>query len=122
MTQITYPFIAGLFALFLFWIQQRIDHPLARFFAWQPVQTLGVYSYGIYMWHVISNACLAAALQTWAPHSFFFSSAWMRLASSLAAALGFAFLSRHLIEQPFLKLKSRFRPTQNLAHNFQPTA
>lgn len=98
-----------LFSLFLLWTCVRRDLPLVRFFMWRPLRMLGSLSYGIYMWHVISSACLAVALETWAPHSFANSSPWARLIGAILSALAFATVSRFAIEKPFLRLKARFR-------------
>jgi peptidoglycan/LPS O-acetylase OafA/YrhL len=101
--------VAGvLFGLLLLWSCVRPEHPVVKILACPPLKVLGTLSYGIYMWHVVSNQCLAAALNAWGKGSFVFNSPWLRLACSIGAAIMFASLTWWLVERPFLRLKGRF--------------
>ena len=105
-----YGLVGILFALFLLWAKACADHPLTRLLASRPLRWLGTLSYGIYMWHVLSNTCLAAALNAWGRNTYLFSSPWLRLVCSVAAAVAFASFSHWAIERPFLNIKARYRP------------
>ena len=108
--------LAGVvFGLFLLWAWANPANPMMRLFAARPLRILGTLSYGIYMWHVISNTCLAAALNAWARETIVYSSPWLRLACSLGAATAFASLSWWVIERPFLKIKTRLRSAASAA-------
>lgn len=74
------------------------------------VQALGTLSYGIYMWHALSNTCLAAALNVWGRNTYLYSSPWLRLVCSVVAVIAFASFSHWAIERPFLNIKARYRP------------
>lgn len=110
--------IAGIvFALLLFWLATRPDHPLVRVLASRPMRLLGTFSFGVYMWHIVSNLCLAAMLNRWgARDSFWYLSPWFRLGCSLGLAISFAALSWRLIERPFLQIKRRFAPGRAKTH------
>jgi peptidoglycan/LPS O-acetylase OafA/YrhL len=110
---IGYGLEGALFSLFLLWAWAHPAHHLIRFMASRPLRYLGAISYGIYMWHVLSNTCLATGLRVWASGTFLSNSPWLRLACSLLAAVAFATASRFVVELPFLRLKSRFQ--RNLA-------
>lgn len=102
--------LAGvIFALLLLWAWAHPDHPLNRALASRPLRWCGSLSYGIYMWHAISNTCLFVALNAWGRDTMLFSSPSLRLVYSIMAALAFATFSRWVIERPFLNIKSRYR-------------
>jgi peptidoglycan/LPS O-acetylase OafA/YrhL len=86
----------------LLWVYHQDGSPLVRFPGSKPLRALGVLSYGIYMWHVISNICLATALDRWAKYSILSSSPWLRLAASLTMAIAFAAVSRWLVERAYI--------------------
>jgi peptidoglycan/LPS O-acetylase OafA/YrhL len=76
------------------------SNPLMRWF--------GRYSYGLYVWHPIVNVILfytplKAALDIEGPVD-----STIYLLFAFATALGVAFASYHLLEQPFLRLKKQF--------------
>jgi peptidoglycan/LPS O-acetylase OafA/YrhL len=69
-----------------------------RILNWQPVDTLGVLSYSLYIWHVIflcnfGGPSLRALLYNWRGW-------WL-------AALAVAMLSYYCVERPILRLKKR---------------
>lgn len=108
LSPLLYPLVGIVFASFLLWSCGHAPAWFRRFFSSSPWRTLGSLSYGVYMWHVISNFCVAMALRVYFPDSWLFGSGWVRLFCSIAGALVFAAVSRALIERPFLHLKSRF--------------
>ena len=70
-----------------------------RVLAWRPLAYLGVISYGLYLWHrPVMRAFTESGLGgvPWA------------VAVMFAVSIGLAFLSRRLIEDPFLRLKDRY--------------
>jgi peptidoglycan/LPS O-acetylase OafA/YrhL len=94
-------------ALILVALQPRSS--LAAAVSIAPLRTLGTYSYGLYVYHELLAAAFKAPLRAAldAHHSKLFGV----LASTAALALlslALAVLSYHLIEKPFLRLKSRF--------------
>ena len=107
---VIYTLLGFLFASFLLWTFVRPDHRLVQGLTWRPLRALGSLSYGLYMWHVVSNTCVAAVLARWGAHSYLYSSPWAHLACSVLAAIAFALASHWLIERPFLKLLARYRP------------
>jgi peptidoglycan/LPS O-acetylase OafA/YrhL len=109
--------ILGLtFASFLFWASGQENSPLIRFLGSRPLRLLGEFSYGIYLWHLISNACLATVLEKWSAGSRFAASPACLLIASLLSAIAFAAAGRWLIEKPFLRLKQRYGPRPQLLH------
>jgi peptidoglycan/LPS O-acetylase OafA/YrhL len=78
-----------------------------------PLQQLGRYSYGLYVIHFFVHEAAAPLLQRWPAGAAALATrggvlAWA--AAATGATLGLAWLSWHLVEQPFLALKSRFAP------------
>jgi peptidoglycan/LPS O-acetylase OafA/YrhL len=70
-----------------------------RVLAWRPLAYLGVISYGLYLWHrPVMRAFTESGLGgvPWA------------VAAMFAVSIGLAFLSRRLVEDPFLRLKDRY--------------
>lgn len=70
-----------------------------RILGWRPLVFIGVISYGLYLWHrpvmkVFTQSGLGGV--PWA------------VALMVAISFGLAILSRRLIEEPFLRMKSRF--------------
>lgn len=70
-----------------------------RVLAWRPLAYLGIISYGLYLWHrPVMRAFTDSGLGgvPWAVVVMF------------ALSIGLAFLSRRLVEDPFLRLKDRY--------------
>jgi peptidoglycan/LPS O-acetylase OafA/YrhL len=85
--------------------------PFRRLFSTVPLRFLGVYSYGIYIYHGI----LMQRLDVWVGVTrltHFTGGLWSAIALhyliSFAVPIIVAFVSYHLLEKWFLKLKSRF--------------
>lgn len=78
------------------------SNPISKFLQIQPLQFLGKISYGIYVWHVLSIRLV--------DHYF---SLPVSITFVLVLFLTFilSWLSYKLLEQPFLKLKTRFKYT-----------
>ena len=69
---------------------------------WEPAVRLGVLSYAFYLWHVPVMKLIDLTQ-------------WQQLVIGLPLTLVAAIVSRHLVELPALKLKSRFRPSAERA-------
>ncbi len=104
-----YPLAGAIFAAFLFWLACQSSHPLSRVLSSRPLRWLGSISYRVYVWHVWSNALLAWGFASTPSGSWIAASAWVRLMASIFGALALATLSRILIENPFLRIKAKFR-------------
>jgi peptidoglycan/LPS O-acetylase OafA/YrhL len=62
---------------------------------------VGDISYGVYLWHL--------PLLVFLRH--YIDGVWLRFAAMVTATILVAYLSRRLIENPFLRLKDRLRTT-----------
>jgi peptidoglycan/LPS O-acetylase OafA/YrhL len=105
-----YTAIGVSFAGFLHWVVSCAEEPWMRWLSWQPLTALGRISYGIYMWHVVSNALLAWLITREFPHM---DPGGDRISLycfllSIASAIAFGMASYFLIERPFLLLKSKW--------------
>jgi peptidoglycan/LPS O-acetylase OafA/YrhL len=112
-----YTFLAVASAGLIAWSLQR-GSLCSRVFEMRPLRFLGKYSYGIYVLHVLvltlMNLQLRAVLLE-ATHNKLVAVVGAGLAS-LAVSIVVAYLSYHLYERPFLRLKHYFdyaRPTLN---------
>lgn len=77
------------------------ESPLARLLRWRVLVTAGVFSYGIYLWHLpvlILVRRVTPDLPT-------------QIVLAFAGTLAAAYASRRLVEEPFLALKHRLRAT-----------
>jgi peptidoglycan/LPS O-acetylase OafA/YrhL len=74
---------------------------LARGLSWAPLRRLGVISYGLYLWHLPLLFAIRSALPT--------ASKWVVAPLLIAISLVVAEVSYRFLEQPFLRLKDRFR-------------
>ena len=77
------------------------DGVTSRVLGWRPLENLGRISYGVYLWHLPIFVVTRNAF----PHA---SNAIVIPAMSVLA-IGAAALSYRFVEQPFLRLKERFR-------------
>jgi len=97
----------GLFALFLLVpaVFGAQDRGLLRWFlrSW-PMASLGVISYGIYLWH---QTWIDRALAYLGPRSLFNMEFWALFLGVLGASIISASLSYFVVERPALRLKSR---------------
>jgi peptidoglycan/LPS O-acetylase OafA/YrhL len=85
------------------------EQPLGRVLGGTPLTFLGRYSYGIYMYHVLLRPTCARVLPLAAGHGVSYPAACgLYMGISFAASLLIAWLSYHLYEAPFLRLKTRF--------------
>ena len=83
---------------------------------------LGRISYGLYVFHLFALAFMSHV--SFVPVLGIPLNFGLRLALSFLLTVALAAVSYHLLEQPFLKLKDRFRPGPNrdLSHPFSDTA
>jgi peptidoglycan/LPS O-acetylase OafA/YrhL len=111
-TAMVHTLFAALFAgMLVLVLTGASDGWLARTFSHPGLRTLGTYSYGLYVWHEI----LRPFFHAWIPIELLDELARSRLlgvllyaAICIALSFGAAYLSWHLYEKHFLKLKSRF--------------
>ena len=83
--------------------------PLGRVLNGRPLTTVGVLSYGLYLWQ---QPFLGPLRPFWA----------FRLPWNLPVIAALACGSYYLVEQPFLRLKSRFEPTPEAARRSEAEA
>jgi peptidoglycan/LPS O-acetylase OafA/YrhL len=98
----------GLFALFL--LLPAVFGPqdrglVRRFLRCWPMASLGVISYGIYLWH---QTWIDETLARLGPHSLFNLEFWALFFGVLGASVAAATLSYFVVERPALRLKRRF--------------
>jgi peptidoglycan/LPS O-acetylase OafA/YrhL len=98
----------GVFALFL--LLPAVFGPqdkglVRRFLRSWPMASLGVISYGIYLWH---QTWINEALAHLGPHSLFNLEFWALFFGVLGASTAAAALSYFVVERPALRLKRRF--------------
>jgi peptidoglycan/LPS O-acetylase OafA/YrhL len=92
----------GLLAFFLLLLQNRNDHS----FAYKAVAKCGMFSYGIYLWHLSVRIPIAAL----ARHIPLRMSWPITHVLPYLAAITLGVLSTKIIEVPFLKLRERLTP------------
>jgi peptidoglycan/LPS O-acetylase OafA/YrhL len=83
--------------------------------AWRPLRVLGIYSYGMYVFHMpIHRAIGLPILRRWAEEDESIGAKWgiAYFVAVSAATLVVAVASYHLIEQRFLGLKRYFVPSR----------
>ncbi|MEZ6143200.1 MAG: acyltransferase [Zavarzinella sp.] len=83
-------------------------HHLSHLLRWGPVVYVGKISYGIYLLHLFSMAVASRLLQKLEWETAGLQTALTLLLSIVAAGISFRYL-----EQPFLKLRTRFTPPRN---------
>jgi peptidoglycan/LPS O-acetylase OafA/YrhL len=109
---ILYGVTGVLFAAVILWTLLSSRGLASRFLRSAPMRTLGVLSYGIYLWHPIGAALVKSDLGTLVPIKQetvdFLSviSFWSYLAATVVGAA----LTYIIIERPFLRVKDRFAP------------
>lgn len=75
--------------------------------AWRPLRRVGMYSYGMYVFHVPLHLYIGLAIVGESPSA---PVALAYIAVATAVTFGLAAVSFHLFERPFLALKARFAP------------
>lgn len=88
-------------ALFFLYLHRRQQGLLVRLLEIPPLPYLGLISYGTYVWHGIFLTTGRGGWHYW----------WQGLPWGFVFTYGAAILSFHLAEQPFLRLKHRYRPS-----------
>ncbi|MEY2471973.1 MAG: hypothetical protein QOK28_1302 [Actinomycetota bacterium] len=78
------------------------DRAMARILAWSPLVQLGKISYGLYLWHLPLFVVMRHAFPT-TPNI-------VMIPVMTAVALAVSIASYRFIEEPFLRMKDRFRP------------
>ncbi len=86
----------------------REDNGLARLLRLRALSRLGVVSYGVYLWHVITLQGVRPWLD--APPLPASVMPWLVFGANAAAAWAAAEVSYRVLERPFLRWKERFRP------------
>jgi peptidoglycan/LPS O-acetylase OafA/YrhL len=109
--------IAGVAAAcLLVWITANGSAPIVRLLSYGPLSTIGILSYGIYLWHPMSGDIYSAFL-TWQPSSMIGIN--IRGALSLALYFGCAFIlatiSYIAVERPAISLGRRLLRRQRLS-------
>jgi len=80
-----------------------------RFLQWWPMASLGVISYGVYLWHQTLIAELSKHFRSWFGLPLFFNVGfWAIFGGILAAAILVASASYFLVEKPALRAKRFF--------------
>jgi peptidoglycan/LPS O-acetylase OafA/YrhL len=105
-----YSLLAAGFAL---WILSILGEPEAvsnRFLRWRWLQSFGRYSYGIYVIHLPFVPVAEWALAQLHPGRWTLVQDVYYVLVTLAVVYALAFLSYHLFESRFLRLKSHFEP------------
>jgi peptidoglycan/LPS O-acetylase OafA/YrhL len=78
------------------------DDGVSRLLSWRPLAELGKISYGVYLWHLPLFVVFRDAFPR--------TSNWIAVPIMAAITLGASVLSYRFIEEPFLRMKERFRP------------
>jgi len=94
-------------SLFILRVSGSESSLCTSFLRLKPLVFLGQVSYGIYIWHIISNACLSAVFSRYlqkASGSLLFG----YLILSILSAIIWGTASHYVIERPFLRLKETF--------------
>lgn len=90
---------------------------MSRLLAHRPFVFLGRISYGLYVWHFAAIRTVAAAPALWLPAGLNSTNpylAWFATAvPALALTVALSVLSYHILERPFLRLKTRFTVVPN---------
>jgi peptidoglycan/LPS O-acetylase OafA/YrhL len=86
----------------------REDNGLASVLRSRPLARLGVVSYGVYLWHMVTLQGVRPMVEPFASSS----AVWLTFVANAAAAWAVAELSYRALERPFLGLKERFRPNE----------
>jgi peptidoglycan/LPS O-acetylase OafA/YrhL len=102
---ITFMLVAPFAALGAAGMILRLSHRDDGVLAWvlkrRPFVFVGDISYGVYLWHLPLLVLLRPQIDN----------VWLRFAAMVTATILVAYLSRRLIENPFLRLKDRLRTT-----------
>lgn len=100
--------VIGLFFIFIILIQNFAEKPLFKLSSFKTISKWGVYTYGLYCLHflvisLMNNAAprLGISLNSW-PLGLLVT------AAALGASMVAAYISYHLFEKHFLRLKDRF--------------
>ncbi len=96
----------------ILWCSRNAETPVGRFLNWKPMTILGVLSYSVYIWQTLFLRPESPAI----PASLNF------YVVRVAAIIGFALLSYHFVEQPFLRLRTRSNslPTTTISLEHPP--
>lgn len=110
---IGYPLLAGAFALLILTLKsiqdRRPDHWLNTLLSTPLLRSVGRYSYAMYIFHLPILTLFGASIR----EAFAFAGAAMPLfyvASAVVLTYGAGFVSYHLVEKHFLRLKYLFSP------------
>ena len=101
-------FIAVFYAAFISAAIVYRNTRLTRVLRWKVLTQLGFYSYGIYMYHQTVAAVLHDSILNLRPNLITVNGAIVTSLSVVATVI-LAVLSRHLLEEPFLRFGKRFK-------------
>jgi peptidoglycan/LPS O-acetylase OafA/YrhL len=94
-------------SLFILRVSSSESSFCSSFLRYKPLVFLGQVSYGIFIWHIISKACLSAIFSKYLPKAsgkLLFG----YFILSILSAIIWGTASRLIIERPFLRLKEMF--------------
>ena len=104
-------FCAGLLGLFLL----IGTSPWKSFVNWRVLRFFGYISYGLYLIHLLAFDIYDRLATRYAPDFLAgpgqWKILWLRLACAGLFGVGISYLSRKVLEDPFLRLKARFDPS-----------
>ncbi len=91
------------------WVSASANRQWMAWLSWRPLTSLGKISYGIYIWHIISNTILAWFCRHLFPRPPV-GDLWitLHLFLTVGSAIAFGAVSYFLIEAPFLRLKTKY--------------
>ena len=111
--------LSGLASMVLLVAVLRSEARLLRVAPFSWFVYLGRISYGLYVFHLLALALLSQA--SFVPVLGIPLNFELRLVLSFLLTVAFAAVSYKLLEQPFLRLKGRFRPGERLIQGYSPT-
>jgi peptidoglycan/LPS O-acetylase OafA/YrhL len=110
---LAYPLAFSMIAIVLgalvFWVVEHPEASICRTLRWRPLVTIGVLSYGIYVWHMVAGQAVARLLAVVLiePHLETDWALALAFVLHIALSIGLAAMSHVWVERPFLRLRDR---------------